>query len=136
MAAAPADFRPVGTSSYKIKKADDGSAPTIVLAQNPDILHELAATRGKPGQVVVGFAAETGDADRSVLELGRAKLARKGCDLLAVNYVGEGGAFEGTENSAVVLGSDGSSTEVPRGSKEKLANVLWDLVLPRIKREG
>jgi phosphopantothenoylcysteine decarboxylase/phosphopantothenate--cysteine ligase len=134
MAAAPADFRPVGTSSYKIKKADDGSAPTIVLEQNPDILKQLAAERAKPGQVVVGFAAETGDGERSVLELGRAKLARKGCDLLAVNYVGEGGAFEGTENSAVVLGSDGSSTEVPHGSKEALANVLWDLVLLRIKR--
>ncbi|WP_163505023.1 bifunctional phosphopantothenoylcysteine decarboxylase/phosphopantothenate--cysteine ligase CoaBC [Fodinicola acaciae] len=135
MAAAPADFRPASSSSYKIKKADDGSAPTIALEQNPDILKQLSAERGKPGQVVVGFAAETGDASRTVLELGRAKLARKGCDLLAVNYVGEGGAFEGTENAAIVLGADGSSTDVPRGSKERLANVLWDLVLERIKRD-
>jgi phosphopantothenoylcysteine decarboxylase/phosphopantothenate--cysteine ligase len=135
MAAAPADFRPLTSSSYKIKKADDGSAPTIELEQNPDILKQLSAERGKPGQVVVGFAAETGDASRTVLELGRAKLARKGCDLLAVNYVGEGGAFEGTENAAIVLGADGSSTDVPRGSKENLANVLWDLVLERIKRD-
>src|SRR4051812_5739953 len=85
MAAAPADFRPTAVSEAKIKKTDDGSAPSLELAQNPDILRELSATRPRAGAVIVGFAAETGDANSTVLELGRAKLARKGCDLLVVN---------------------------------------------------
>src|SRR3954447_17246473 len=77
MAAAPADFRPTSVSDSKIKKADDGSAPSLELTQNPDILHELSTTRPRAGAVIVGFAAETGDAGHTVLELGRAKLARK-----------------------------------------------------------
>ncbi|MCW2498542.1 MAG: phosphopantothenoylcysteine decarboxylase/phosphopantothenate--cysteine ligase, partial [Frankiales bacterium] len=87
------------------------------------------------GQVLVGFAAETGDSSGSVLEHGRAKLARKGCDLLVVNEVGEAGhptGFEGTDNAATVLGADGSSTEVPLGSKDALADVVWDLVAARL----
>ena len=86
MAAAPADFRPVSTSEAKIKKSDD-SAPTLELTQTPDILAELSRDRSRPGQVVVGFAAETGDDSGSVLDHARAKLARKGCDLLVVNDV-------------------------------------------------
>ncbi len=82
MAAAPADFRPTAVSEAKIKKADDGSAPTIELAQNPDILAELAHDRRGRARSWSGFAAETGDASGSVLDLARAKLARKGCDLL------------------------------------------------------
>jgi phosphopantothenoylcysteine decarboxylase/phosphopantothenate--cysteine ligase len=132
MAAAPADFRPADHAAHKIKKADDGSAPTVTLVQNPDILAELAARRLRPGQVVVGFAAETGDATASVLEHGRAKLARKGCDLLVVNEVGEGRAFEVADNAAVVLGTDGTATEVPYGPKEDLADVVWDLVVKRL----
>ena len=68
MAAAPADFRPTSRSDAKIKKADDGSAPSIELTQNPDILHEISHGRSRAGQVIVGFAAETGDASGSVLE--------------------------------------------------------------------
>jgi phosphopantothenoylcysteine decarboxylase/phosphopantothenate--cysteine ligase len=132
MAAAPADFRPAGLAEHKIKKADDGSAPTVVLVQNPDILAELAAERSRAGQVVVGFAAETGDAAASVLDHGRAKLARKRCDLLVVNEVGEGRAFETADNAAVILGSDGTATEVPFGPKDDLADVIWDLVVKRL----
>jgi phosphopantothenoylcysteine decarboxylase/phosphopantothenate--cysteine ligase len=132
MAAAPADFRPAGLAEHKIKKADDGSAPTVVLVQNPDILAELAAQRSRAGQVVVGFAAETGDAAASVLDHGRAKLARKRCDLLVVNEVGEGRAFETADNAAVILGSDGTATEVPFGPKDDLADVIWDLVVKRL----
>jgi phosphopantothenoylcysteine decarboxylase/phosphopantothenate--cysteine ligase len=132
MAAAPADFRPAGLAEHKIKKADDGSAPTVVLVQNPDILAELAAERSRAGQVVVGFAAETGDAAASVLDHGRAKLARKRCDLLVVNEVGEGRAFETADNAAVILGSDGTATEVPLGPKDDLADVIWDLVVKRL----
>ncbi|GAB4004561.1 bifunctional phosphopantothenoylcysteine decarboxylase/phosphopantothenate--cysteine ligase CoaBC [Nocardioides ultimimeridianus] len=128
MAAAPADFRPVSTSSVKIKKAADGSAPTIELEQNPDILKELSAQRPREGIVVVGFAAETGDATGGVLDLARAKLARKGCDLLVVNDVSGGAVFGEDENEAVILGSDGSATPVPRGSKAALAHVIWDRV--------
>ncbi|WP_141013407.1 bifunctional phosphopantothenoylcysteine decarboxylase/phosphopantothenate--cysteine ligase CoaBC [Nocardioides sambongensis] len=130
MAAAPADFRPVAESDVKIKKAEDGSAPTIELEQNPDILRELAATRA--ADVVVGFAAETGDAHGSVLDLARAKLARKGCDLLVVNDVSGGAVFGAEENEAVILAADGASVEVPHGTKAALAHVIWDQVASRM----
>ena len=134
MAAAPADFRPVSASRAKIKKADDGSAPALELAQNPDILRELSHDRPKAGAVIVGFAAETGDSTGSVLDLARAKLARKGCDLLVVNDVSGGAVFGSLENEAVVLSADGEVTEVPRGSKSALAHVVWDLVAARARR--
>jgi len=133
MAAAPADFAPTSRSEAKIKKADDGSAPTIELTQNPDILHELSSHRTRPGQVVVGFAAETGDATGSVLELGRAKLARKGCDLLVVNDVSGGAVFGSAENEAVILAADGGSRDVPRGSKTAVAHAIWDEVAARLQ---
>jgi phosphopantothenoylcysteine decarboxylase/phosphopantothenate--cysteine ligase len=129
MAAAPADFRPAQTETAKIKKTDDGSAPALDLVQNPDILATLAADRPHEGLVVVGFAAETGDASGSVLDHARAKLARKGCDLLVVNDVGGGKVFGEAENEAVVLGADGSQVAVPRGTKGALADVIWDRVL-------
>ena len=88
----------------KIKKADDGSAPDIRLTQNPDILAGLAADRPNDHIVVVGFAAETGDDSGSVMDHARAKLARKGCDLLVVNDVGGGAVFGSEDNEAVVLG--------------------------------
>jgi phosphopantothenoylcysteine decarboxylase/phosphopantothenate--cysteine ligase len=131
MAAAPADFRPTSVSDAKIKKADDGSAPGIELEQNPDILAEISHHRARTGAVIVGFAAETGDATGSVLDLGRAKLARKGCDLLVVNDVSGGAVFGSSDNEAVVLGADGTSVEVPHGSKTALAHVIWDEVLRR-----
>ena len=131
MAAAPADFRPTSVSDAKIKKSDDGSAPAIELEQNPDILAEISHDRAREGAVIVGFAAETGDATGSVLELGRAKLARKGCDLLVVNDVSGGAVFGSSDNEAVVLGADGTSVEVPHGSKTALAHVIWDQVLRR-----
>ncbi|MBS4754068.1 bifunctional phosphopantothenoylcysteine decarboxylase/phosphopantothenate--cysteine ligase CoaBC [Nocardioides sp. zg-ZUI104] len=132
MAAAPADFRPLSTSETKIKKADDGSAPSIVLQQNPDILKEISTHRSRPDAVIVGFAAETGDHTGSVLDLARAKLARKGCDLLVVNDVSGGAVFGSTDNEALILGADGSSTEVPHGSKSALAHRIWDLVAVRL----
>ena len=131
MAAAPADFRPTSVSEAKIKKSDDGSAPAIELAQNPDILAEISHDRARAGAVIVGFAAETGDATGSVLELGRAKLARKGCDLLVVNDVSGGAVFGSADNEAVVLAADGAAVEVPRGSKTALAHVIWDEVSRR-----
>jgi phosphopantothenoylcysteine decarboxylase/phosphopantothenate--cysteine ligase len=85
MAAAVADFRPAARAEYKIKKTDRDPDP-VGLTRNPDILAELVAAR-LPGQVIVGFAAETGDGAADVLEHARAKLKRKGCDLLVVNAV-------------------------------------------------
>src|SRR5580693_3749606 len=125
MAAAVADYRPETRNEAKIKK--DGQPPgPLRLVENPDILAGLAAQRGPGGvhPVLVGFAAET---DTSA-QAARAKLARKGCDLLVVNPVGHGLGFGTPDNEAVVYGADGTVTPVPRGPKEALANVVWDLV--------
>ena len=135
MAAAVADFRPLDVAGFKIKKGD-GDPEAIRLTRNPDILRELVAEK-VPGRLVVGFAAETGDAEHDVLSFGRAKLARKGCDLLVVNAVGAGGdgrhsAFEGSDNEGWLLGADGSSTPLPMGSKAALAARVWDAVGTRL----
>ncbi len=128
MAAAPADFRPATTQRAKIKKPGDGTAPALSLVQNPDILAGLVSGRSGSQPVVVGFAAETGDEAGSVLEHARAKLERKGCDLLVVNDVGGGKVFGSEENEAVILAAGGESYPVPRGSKVALAEVVWDRV--------
>jgi phosphopantothenoylcysteine decarboxylase/phosphopantothenate--cysteine ligase len=132
MAAAPADFRPVAVSGSKIKKSGD-AAPSLELTQTPDILAELSHHRARPGQVVVGFAAETGDPTGSVLDLARAKLARKGCDLLVVNDVAGGAVFGSSDNQAVILSADGGRRDVPLGSKTALAHVIWDEVAHRLQ---
>ncbi|MGW1175976.1 bifunctional phosphopantothenoylcysteine decarboxylase/phosphopantothenate--cysteine ligase CoaBC [Kitasatospora sp. NPDC002543] len=132
MAAAVADFRPAEYVTGKIKKVEGVEPSPVALVRNPDILAEVSAHRARSGQLVVGFAAETDD----VLANGRAKLARKGCDLLVVNEVGDGKAFGTDVNEAVVLGSDGSETAVPVGPKEALADVVWDLVAKRLEMGG
>ena len=136
MAAAPADYRPRSLSGTKIKKAEDGSAPPLELEQNPDILAEISHNRARSDSVIVGFAAETGDAERSVLELAQAKLARKGCDLLVLNDVSGGKVFGSVENEAVLLDASGTATPVPRGSKSALAHVIWDHVLARLDHDA
>jgi len=128
MAAAPADFRPAAYRNSKIKKAEDGSVPTLELVTNPDIAAELGATK-RPGQVLVAFAAETHDA----LENGRAKLVRKRADLVVVNEVGPDLAFGTDDNAATVLAADGSATELGRRPKEELADAVWDLVRPLLE---
>ncbi|MCK7625965.1 bifunctional phosphopantothenoylcysteine decarboxylase/phosphopantothenate--cysteine ligase CoaBC [Streptomyces sp. RS10V-4] len=128
MAAAVADFRPAVYAPGKIKKQEGQEPEPVALVRNPDILAELSADRARPGQLVVGFAAETDD----VLANGRAKLARKGCDLLVVNEVGEHKTFGSAENEAVILATDGTETPVPYGPKEALADTVWDLVVPRL----
>ena len=133
MAAAPADFRPTEFVTSKIKKTADGAAPQISLVENPDILAGLVTSRGEAtAPVLVGFAAETGDADASVLEHARAKLQRKGCDLLVVNDVGDGRVFGRDDTEAVILSSDGSATEVAPGPKIDLAHAIWDTVVQRM----
>lgn len=127
MAAAVADYRPAARSDSKIKKT--GAAPEPVrLTENPDILRELSRDLRRPGQVIVGFAAETD----GMVQAGQAKLAAKGCDLLVVNQVGAGLAFGTSDNEAVVLAADGAVTKIPLGPKEVLADTVWDLVLARL----
>ena len=130
MTAAVADFRPAARAGQKIKK--DGRLPEpIALTENPDILADLSARRqahGPVGQVIVGFAAET-DPD---LVAARAKLARKGCDILVMNQVGGGLGFGAADNEAVALAADGTVTPIPRRSKDALADFVWDLVAARL----
>jgi phosphopantothenoylcysteine decarboxylase/phosphopantothenate--cysteine ligase len=128
MAAAVADYRPAVRSDQKLKKTGAQPDP-ITLVENPDIVRDLVAARQREGQVIVAFGAETGD----VLANGRAKLARKGCDLLVVNQVGNGLAFGTDDNEAVVLGADGSEVPLPRGPKDQIADSIWDLVAARLR---
>ena len=133
MAAAPSDFRPERIAEAKIKKSPDGSVQHLRLVQNPDILAELVQRRaGSRHPVVVGFAAETGDADGDALTHARAKLARKGCDLLVVNDVGGGRVFGRDDTEAVVLDRDGAEHPVSHASKSELAGIVWDLVGKRL----
>jgi phosphopantothenoylcysteine decarboxylase/phosphopantothenate--cysteine ligase len=110
-----------------MKKTNREPEP-LALTRNADILAELAAERLREGQVVVGFAAETDD----VLANGRAKLAAKKCDLLVVNEVGHGRAFDTPDNAAVILGADGTAVEVPLSSKDAVAHAVWDAVAARL----
>jgi phosphopantothenoylcysteine decarboxylase/phosphopantothenate--cysteine ligase len=134
MAAAVADFRPAALAGHKIKKSDTDPEP-VGLVRNPDVLAELVAERAAGRlntPVIVGFAAETGDANGDVLSHGRAKLARKGCDLLVVNAVGDGKAFGQPDNAGVILSADGSEVDVPLGPKTVLAAALLDAVVFRL----
>ncbi|MBK7612578.1 MAG: bifunctional phosphopantothenoylcysteine decarboxylase/phosphopantothenate--cysteine ligase CoaBC [Actinomycetales bacterium] len=133
MCAAVADFRPKHYVASKIKKthAADGSdqaAPTIELVRNPDILAGLVARRGSAAHpVIVGFAAETGDESGSVLDLARAKLARKGCDLLVANEVGATKTFGQDTNTVHLLFRDGRpGVTVGPASKTAVADAVWD----------
>ncbi|WP_019853686.1 bifunctional phosphopantothenoylcysteine decarboxylase/phosphopantothenate--cysteine ligase CoaBC [Actinopolyspora mortivallis] len=130
MSAAVADFRPAEHAAHKIKKTGSDPAP-VELARNPDVLSELVEAR-RTGALntglVIGFAAETGDPDTSVLEHGADKLARKGCDLLVVNAVGDGRAFEVEDNAGWLLATSGERRPLPHGAKSLLASRVWDAV--------
>ncbi|MCR1983571.1 bifunctional phosphopantothenoylcysteine decarboxylase/phosphopantothenate--cysteine ligase CoaBC [Cellulosimicrobium cellulans] len=132
MAAAVADFRPAHAPDAKIKKVPGQGPEPIVLVENPDVLAELARVRLRPGQVVVGFAAETGDAHASVLDHGRAKARRKGADLLVVNAVGEGRGFAVDANDVTVVDGAGDVVATASGSKGEVADAVWDVVVPRV----
>jgi phosphopantothenoylcysteine decarboxylase/phosphopantothenate--cysteine ligase len=138
MAAAVADFRPAHYAGTKIKKshdhAGDDSAPVVELVRNPDILAALVTRRaGGSRPYLVGFAAETGDETGDVLSLARAKLRRKGCDLLVANEVGPDKAFGQDDNTVHLLrpGTDEVVTVGPT-SKAEVASALWDLVAPEL----
>ena len=147
MAAAVADYRPAHYADVKIKKSfgrggdpgaphagdvsdDDQPAPTIQLVRNPDVLAELVRSRGPAtSPVIVGFAAETGDPEHSVLDLARDKLVRKGCDVLVANEVGVDKTFGQDTTTVHILrrGVD-AETQVGPASKDSVAATLWDVV--------
>ncbi|KZS60753.1 bifunctional phosphopantothenoylcysteine decarboxylase/phosphopantothenate--cysteine ligase CoaBC [Mycobacterium ostraviense] len=132
MAAAVADFRPAQVSAAKIKKGSDGP-PTIELVRNDDVLAGVVRAR-EHGQLpkmraIVGFAAETGDANGDVLFHAREKLQRKGCDLLVVNAVGDGRAFEVDNNDGWLLASDGTESALQHGSKTLMASRIVDAIV-------
>ena len=136
MAAAVADFRPSDVSGTKIKKRDDADDPVINLVRNPDILQELVEVRdaASRNQLIVGFAAETGDADGDVLEYARAKLRRKACDLLVVNQVGRDRVFGEDTNSVVILSRAGSEPQEASGSKSDVAAAVIDRISAELSR--
>ena len=122
MAAAVADFRPKVAADRKLKK--DQGVPDLVFEPTPDILREIAAAR-RPGQVIVGFAAETDDVEAA----GRAKLTDKQLDLLVANAVGRPATGFGADtNDAAILGASGDDTPLRTWTKTELARALWDRV--------
>lgn len=137
MVAAVADFRPAEYVDSKIKKTHDATdpdaAPTITLVRNPDILAGLVAARGEStSPLIIGFAAETGDAEGSVLDHARAKLARKGSDLLVVNEVGVGKTFGQDDTSVHVLTKgDDAVVDIGPASKRVVSDGIWDVVVDR-----
>jgi phosphopantothenoylcysteine decarboxylase / phosphopantothenate---cysteine ligase len=127
MAAAVADYRPAEVAERKIKKDSTGETLALELVRNPDILTDLAANR-EPDQVVIGFAAETEpDRDR-LLEVGREKIARKGCDFLVLNTVGWTDGFGQDRNTVLVVSRAGDIVSEAAGSKDQVAHRILDLL--------
>lgn len=132
MTAAVADFRPAHVAGTKIKKsADNDDAPVIQLVRNPDILRSLVELREAEGraQLIVGFAAETGDDHNDPISLGQEKLLRKGCDLLCVNQVGTDLVFGQDATSVTILSADGSGPVTVQGSKDDVARALTERIV-------
>jgi len=122
MAAAVADFRPKVAADRKLKK--EQGVPELVFEPTPDILREVAAAR-RPGQVIVGFAAETDDVEAA----GRTKLADKGLDLLVANAVGRPATGFGSDtNDAAIVSATGQDVPLRTWTKTELASTLWDRV--------
>ena len=105
---------------------------TFELVTTVDVLSSLVKKRSGSTPLIVGFAAETADNHDHLLELGKSKLSRKGCDLLVVNEVGSQEVFGSPENCVTILASDGSAIQIERSSKASVADALWDLVAPRV----
>jgi phosphopantothenoylcysteine decarboxylase/phosphopantothenate--cysteine ligase len=123
MAAAVADFRPAAPAGHKLKKAGRDEL-VVALEPTPDVLSGLAAERA-PGQILVGFAAETGP---EAVAYGRDKLARKKLDAVVVNDVGAPGiGFDAPDNEVTVITADGE-LPVPRGAKADVARVILSAV--------
>ena len=136
MCAAVADFRPKTYAGFKLKKSTDSGETdksySLELVENPDILAGLASQRLNEGQVIVGFAAETGDEHTSALEYGRRKALKKGADLLAVNTVGATSGFGDVANEIHILDSHGQQVGHSAGSKLQVARDLVELIAQRL----
>jgi phosphopantothenoylcysteine decarboxylase / phosphopantothenate---cysteine ligase len=130
MAAAVADYRPEFVASSKIKKESQGDVLDLRLIRNPDVLAWLAEHR-TPGQLIVGFAAETEQDAAALLDLGREKIARKGSDLLVINRVGWTEGFGSDHNTVVILDRSGAVVAEAEGTKLSVANRILDLVSAR-----
>lgn len=129
MVAAVADYRPERVADQKLRK-EDGPLTSLALVQTPDILAGLAAAR-RPGQTIVGFAAETrrdDEAPRDLLARAARKRERKGADLLVVNEVGWATGFETADNAVVVIATSGPVAEAS-GTKASVADVVWDAIV-------
>jgi phosphopantothenoylcysteine decarboxylase/phosphopantothenate--cysteine ligase len=127
MAAAVADYAPADPLGGKLKKDAAGEELTLRLARTTDVLSTLAARR-RPGQLLVGFAAEHGD---GALAYGREKLARKNLDAVIVNDIaGAGIGFDAADNEVWIV-TDSGERHVPRASKERIAAAILDAVLNR-----
>jgi phosphopantothenoylcysteine decarboxylase / phosphopantothenate---cysteine ligase len=124
MAAAAADFTPAAASDTKIKKSADGGLE-LTLVETVDVLASLVAARTDSRQVLVGFAAETPSDGQTLIDLGRAKLARKGCDLLVLNEVGPNLVFGQPDNKIILLTREDATGPIA-GSKDTLAHQIWD----------
>jgi phosphopantothenoylcysteine decarboxylase/phosphopantothenate--cysteine ligase len=130
MAAAVADYRPESVSDRKLSKDTVGERLELSLVRNPDILRGLVETR-RAGQVIIGFAAETAETSEVLLERGRAKVARKGCDYLVLNRVGWLEGFGTADNAVVILDSHGAIVGEASGSKRSVADRILDVLPPR-----
>ena len=126
-AAAVADYRPAAPSSAKIKK-QNGTSLSIELIENPDILADLAAHRRRPGQIIVGFAAETGDDHGSVIDYGKKKAAAKGADLMVINEVGEKRGFGDVDTAITIVDAAGTIHGTGAGSKREMADVILNAI--------
>jgi phosphopantothenoylcysteine decarboxylase / phosphopantothenate---cysteine ligase len=144
MAAAVADFRPTHVATSKIKKSHEPGhttdTPAIELTRTDDVLAGVVRAR-TDGQLpnmraIVGFAAETGDANGDVLFHARSKLQRKGCDLLVVNAVGDGKAFEVDNNDGWLLAGDGNEASLEHGSKTLMASRIVDAIVGFLHNSG
>ncbi|MEX1079169.1 MAG: bifunctional phosphopantothenoylcysteine decarboxylase/phosphopantothenate--cysteine ligase CoaBC [Homoserinimonas sp.] len=127
MAAAVSDYRPEAIAEGKIKKETAGERMSISLVKNPDILAGLSAAR-TPGQTIIGFAAETESDPARLLELGREKIARKGCDYLVLNTVGWSQGFATEGNSITIVDAAGVIVSEATGSKSSVADRVLDLL--------
>jgi phosphopantothenoylcysteine decarboxylase/phosphopantothenate--cysteine ligase len=128
MAAAVADYRPESVAQSKIKKETQGDTLQLTLVKNPDILAGLAGSR-RPGQTIIGFAAETEQQRDALVELGRAKIARKGADYLVLNRVGWTEGFATDGNAVIVVNAAGDIVSEASGSKASVAERILDLLI-------
>jgi phosphopantothenoylcysteine decarboxylase / phosphopantothenate---cysteine ligase len=125
MAAAVADYRPERSHAGKLKKSETGAELMLRLERTEDVLTSLAATR-RPGQKLIGFAAEHGD---GAVEQAREKLARKHLDAVVLNDVSQPGiGFDAPENEVIVVTASGAAP-VPRAPKRDIAGAILDMLL-------